>query len=157
MSTTLAALPCLLSVCSTKPHPWHGRIEDVIPGWNSFRFPDPEGIYLKINNKVPGLGMRLNRSTLDLRANSSLLFYELKFLCNRYSKEIPDAYKQLLLDAIAGECCLFIRTSELDAAWKIFTPLLKDLKRKKMVPELYPNGSRGPMGAHYLAAKWGNV
>ncbi|XP_024538369.1 glucose-6-phosphate 1-dehydrogenase 2, chloroplastic [Selaginella moellendorffii] len=108
-----------------------------------------EAIYLKINNKVPGLGMRLDRSTLDL------------LYADRYSKEIPDAYERLLLDAIAGERRLFIRSDELDAAWKIFTPLLKDLERKKTAPELYPYGSRGPVGAHYLAAKhnvkWGDV
>ncbi|EFJ19385.1 hypothetical protein SELMODRAFT_419253 [Selaginella moellendorffii] len=100
-----------------------------------------EAIYLKINNKVPGLGMRLDRSTLDL------------LYADRYSKEIPDAYERLLLDAIAGERRLFVRSNELDAAWKIFTPLLKDLERKKTAPELYPYGSRGPVGAHYLATK----
>jgi glucose-6-phosphate 1-dehydrogenase len=37
--------------------------------------------------------------------------------CLRYSKEIPDAYERLLLDAIEGERRLFIRSDELDAAW----------------------------------------
>ena len=81
-------------------------------------------------------------------------------LC-RYSKEIPDAYERLLLDAIEGERRLFIRSDELDAAWALFTPLLKDLEEKKIIPEYYPYGSRGPVGAHYLAARynvrWGDV
>ncbi|KAI3989920.1 hypothetical protein MKX01_040890, partial [Papaver californicum] len=50
-----------------------------------------EAIYLKINNKVPGLGMKLDRSNLNLHYAA------------RYSKEIPDAYERLLLDAIEGE------------------------------------------------------
>lgn len=79
----------------------------------------------------------------------------------RYSKEIPDAYERLLLDAIEGERRLFIRSDELDAAWELFTPLLKELEEKKIAPELYPYGSRGPVGAHYLAAKynvrWGDL
>ncbi|KAL3573026.1 hypothetical protein D5086_026930 [Populus alba] len=50
-----------------------------------------EAIYLKINNKVPGLGMRLDRSDLNLLYSA------------RYPREIPDAYERLLLDAIAGE------------------------------------------------------
>ncbi|KAL9257649.1 Glucose-6-phosphate 1-dehydrogenase, chloroplastic-like protein [Drosera capensis] len=108
-----------------------------------------EAIYLKINNKVPGLGMRLDRSTLNLHYAA------------RYSKEIPDAYERLLLDAIEGERRLFIRSDELDAAWALFTPLLKELEEKKIVPEYYPYGSRGPVGAHYLAAKynvrWGDL
>lgn len=79
----------------------------------------------------------------------------------RYSKEIPDAYERLLLDAIEGERRLFIRSDELDAAWELFTPVLKELEEKKIAPELYPYGSRGPVGVHYLAAKynvrWGDV
>ncbi|OAY34267.1 hypothetical protein MANES_12G007900v8 [Manihot esculenta] len=108
-----------------------------------------EAIYLKINNKVPGLGMRLDRSNLHLHYAA------------RYSKEIPDAYERLLLDAIEGERRLFIRSDELDAAWSLFTPVLKELEEKKIIPEYYPYGSRGPVGAHYLAAKynvrWGDL
>ncbi|CAJ2663752.1 unnamed protein product [Trifolium pratense] len=108
-----------------------------------------EAIYLKINNKVPGLGMRLDRSDLNLLYRS------------RYPREIPDAYERLLLDAIEGERRLFIRSDELDAAWALFTPLLKEIESKKIAPELYPYGSRGPVGAHYLAARhnvrWGDL
>ncbi|GLT38851.1 hypothetical protein SLA2020_130700 [Shorea laevis] len=108
-----------------------------------------EAIYLKINNKVPGLGMRFDRSNLNLHYAA------------RYSKEIPDAYERLLLDAIEGERRLFIRSDELDAAWALFTPVLKELEEKKIVPEYYPYGGRGPVGAHYLAAKykvrWGDL
>lgn len=108
-----------------------------------------EAIYLKINNKVPGLGMRLDSSNLNL------------FYSERYQREIPDAYERLLLDAIEGERRLFIRSDELDAAWAIFTPVLKELEDKRVAPELYPYGSRGPVGAHYLAAnynvRWGDI
>ncbi|XAR48205.1 Glucose-6-phosphate dehydrogenase [Bertholletia excelsa] len=108
-----------------------------------------EAIYLKINNKVPGLGMRLDRSNLNL------------LYAARYSKEIPDAYERLLLDAIEGERRLFIRSDELDAAWSLFTPVLKELEEKRIIPEYYPYGSRGPVGAHYLAARcnvrWGDL
>ncbi|XVF02176.1 hypothetical protein REPUB_Repub04eG0153200 [Reevesia pubescens] len=108
-----------------------------------------EAIYLKINNKVPGLGMRLDRSNLNLHYAA------------RYSKEIPDAYERLLLDAIEGERRLFIRSDELDAAWALFTPVLAELEEKKFIPEYYPYGSRGPVGAHYLAARynvrWGDL
>ncbi|XP_057526938.1 glucose-6-phosphate 1-dehydrogenase, chloroplastic-like isoform X1 [Amaranthus tricolor] len=108
-----------------------------------------EAIFLKINNKVPGLGMRLDRSDLNLLYSA------------RYRGEIPDAYERLLLDAIEGERRLFIRSDELDAAWSLFTPLLKELEQKRIAPELYPYGSRGPVGAHYLAAKhnvrWGDL
>ncbi|KAK0589927.1 hypothetical protein LWI29_020320 [Acer saccharum] len=124
---------------------------DLDKATNEFvlRVQPDEAIYLKVNNKVPGLGMRLDRSDLNLLYRS------------KYPREIPDAYERLLLDAIEGERRLFIRSDELDAAWSLFTPLLKELEEKKIVPELYPYGSRGPVGAHYLAAKynvrWGDL
>ncbi|XP_042477739.1 glucose-6-phosphate 1-dehydrogenase, chloroplastic-like [Macadamia integrifolia] len=108
-----------------------------------------EAIYLRINNKVPGLGMSLDRSDLYLLYKA------------RYPKEIPDAYERLLLDAIEGERRLFIRSDELDAAWALFTPVLKELEERKIAPELYPYGSKGPVGARYLAekynARWGDL
>ncbi|KVH88706.1 glucose-6-phosphate dehydrogenase, partial [Cynara cardunculus var. scolymus] len=84
---------------------------DLVKATNGL--PD-EAIYLKINNKIPGLGMRLDCSDLNF------LYYE-----------------WFLLDAILGEQRLFIRSDELDAAWSIFTPLLKELEAKKIAPDLY--------------------
>ncbi|CAA6662914.1 unnamed protein product [Spirodela intermedia] len=95
-----------------------------------------EAIYLKVNNKIPGLTMRLDSSRLNL-------LYSAKRL-----REAPPRRDR-------GERRLFIRSDELDAAWALFTPLLKELEEKKIAPELYPYGSRGPVGAHYLAAKYG--
>ena len=108
-----------------------------------------EAIYLKINNKLPGLGIRLDNSHLNLTYKT------------RYQKELPDAYEVLLLDVINGDKRLFIRGDELDAAWDVFTPLLHDLERERIQPEIYPYGSRGPIGSHYLASKydvqWGDL
>ncbi|KAL0335939.1 UNVERIFIED_CONTAM: Glucose-6-phosphate 1-dehydrogenase, chloroplastic [Sesamum radiatum] len=95
-----------------------------------------EAIYLKINNKVPGLGMRLDRSNLNLLYKA------------RYSKEIPDAYERLLLDAVEGERRLFIRSDELDAAWSLFTPVLKELEEKKIIQNIIlmeVEGRSGPI------------
>ncbi|XP_062009248.1 glucose-6-phosphate 1-dehydrogenase, chloroplastic-like [Rosa rugosa] len=105
------------------------------------RIQPEEAVYLKVNNKVPGLGMRLDRSDLNLLYKS------------RYPREFPDAYERLLLDAMKGERRSFIRSDELEAAWAVFTPLLKELEEKKVVPELYSYGSSGPVGVHYLAAE----
>ena len=108
-----------------------------------------ESIYLKINNKVPGLGMRLNHTKLDLQYKAA------------YDVDFPDAYERLILDVVNGDKRLFIRSDELEAAWDLFTPLLNELEEKQVVPETYPYGSRGPIGAHYLGAKydvrWGDL
>jgi len=101
-----------------------------------------ESIYLRINNKVPGLGLRLDRSTLDLHYKT------------RYAVELIDAYERLILDVINGDKRLFIRNDELEVAWKLFTPLLEQLEKSHRQPELYAYGSRGPEGAAYLAAKF---
>ncbi|XP_044492139.1 glucose-6-phosphate 1-dehydrogenase, chloroplastic-like [Mangifera indica] len=105
------------------------------------RLQPDEAIYLRINNKVPGLGMRLDRSDLNLLFKA------------RYPRESPDAYERLILDAIEGERRSFIRSDEVDAGWEVFTPLLKEIEKKKVAPELYTYGSSGPVGVHYLAAK----
>ena len=56
---------------------------------------------------------------------------------------------------------MFIISDQLDAAWDLFTLFLKELEEKKIAPELYPYGSRGPVGSHYLEAKhnvrWGEL
>ncbi|KAK6919218.1 Glucose-6-phosphate dehydrogenase, NAD-binding, partial [Dillenia turbinata] len=62
-----------------------------------------EAIYLKINSKVPDLGMRLDRSDLNLLCRARKHFYKPIFCDVKYRKEIPDAYERLLLDAIEGE------------------------------------------------------
>uniref|UniRef100_A0A383VN43 Glucose-6-phosphate 1-dehydrogenase n=1 Tax=Tetradesmus obliquus TaxID=3088 RepID=A0A383VN43_TETOB len=113
------------------------------------RIQPKEAIYLKINNKVPGLGLRLEQTRLDLQYQQ------------QYQVELPDAYERLLLDVVNGDKRLFIRYDELQAAWDLYTPVLHELERSQAAPELYPYGSRGPLGAHYLAARhnvrWGDL
>ena len=47
----------------------------------------------------------------------------------------------------------------LDRIWSSiqFTsfPISQEIEEKKIQPETYPYGSRGPIGSHYLAAKYG--
>lgn len=126
-----------------------GRVEHVTNEL-VIRIQPDEAIYLRINNKVPGLGQRLDQTILDLQYK------------NAYGQvELPDAYERLILDVINGDKRLFIRNDELEAAWKLFTPLLDKIEDQKIAPELYPYGSRGPIGAHYLASRfnvrWGDT
>lgn len=108
------------------------------------RIQPDEAIHLKINNKVPGLGLRVDSTRLDLTYKA------------RYNAQaLPDAYERLILDAVNGDRRLFIRDDELQVAWTKFTPLLQEIEQRRVQPEQYPYGSRGPVGAHYLAAKYG--
>jgi glucose-6-phosphate 1-dehydrogenase len=47
---------------------------------------------------------------------------------------IPEAYEALLLDAFKGDHSNFVRDDELDASWRVFTPLLHYLDQH---PEMY--------------------
>ena len=64
--------------------------------------------------QVPGLGLRLDVTRLDLSYRT------------RYAATpLPDAYERLILDVINGDKRLFIRSDELEAAWGLFTPVLQ--------------------------------
>ncbi|KAF3322638.1 glucose-6-phosphate 1-dehydrogenase 4 [Carex littledalei] len=102
-----------------------------------------EAILLKVNNKVPGLGLMLDASELNL-------LYR-----DRYNVEVPDSYEHLLLDVIDGDSHLFMRSDEVAAAWEILSPIIHEIDRHKVTPELYEAGGRGPVGAYYLGAKHG--
>uniref|UniRef100_A0A1I7YLR7 glucose-6-phosphate dehydrogenase (NADP(+)) n=1 Tax=Steinernema glaseri TaxID=37863 RepID=A0A1I7YLR7_9BILA len=68
---------------------------------------------------------------------------------------LPDAYERLFLEVINGSQINFVRTDELDYAWKIFTPLLKKIEREEITPKRYLFGSRGPQEADLLMKKYG--
>lgn len=102
-----------------------------------------EAILLKVNNKVPGLGLQLDASELNL-------LYR-----DKYNTEVPDSYEHLLLDVIDGDSHLFMRSDELAAAWTVLTPIIHEIDQNRVAPELYELGGRGPVNAYYLAAKHG--
>ncbi|KAH9734062.1 Inactive glucose-6-phosphate 1-dehydrogenase 4 [Citrus sinensis] len=102
-----------------------------------------EAILVRVNNKVPGLGLQLDASELNL-------LYK-----DKYNAEVPDSYEHLLLDVIDGDNHLFMRSDELTAAWNILNPVLQEIDKNNIAPELYELGGRGPVGAYYLWAKHG--
>ncbi len=105
-----------------------------------------EAVYLKFTNKQPGLASTSTISELDLSYHQ------------RYpGVKIPDAYEALILDALKGDKSNFVRDDELDAAWKIFTPLLHTIEKEKIQPLPYPYGSRGPEQVKQFVERLGYV
>ncbi|XP_061366226.1 inactive glucose-6-phosphate 1-dehydrogenase 4, chloroplastic [Gastrolobium bilobum] len=102
-----------------------------------------EAMVVRVNNKVPGLGLQLDSSELNL-------LYK-----DKYNMEVPDSYEHLLLDVIDGDNHLFMRSDEVAAAWNILTPILNEIDKDNISVELYELGGRGPVGAYYLWAKHG--
>jgi len=107
------------------------------------RIQPDEAIVLKIMNKIPGLGLDLAPTELNLRYQAA------------FSALIPEAYECLLLDVITGDRSLFIRADELEAAWDIFTPVLHEMEAQRIPPVLYPYGSVSPGTCQALARRFG--
>lgn len=102
-----------------------------------------EAIYVKMNIKAPGLQTHAVMSELDLSYT------------DRFEDRLPDAYERLILDVMRGDHSNFVRGDELDVSWKIFTPLLHEIEKKKIVPEKYVFGTRGPESADHLKVSLG--
>ena len=96
-----------------------------------------------MNIKAPGLATHAVMSELDLSYT------------DRFETRLPDAYERLILDVMRGDHSNFVRGDELDASWKIFTPLLHEIERSKVAPEQYVFGSRGPSRADDLKSDLG--
>ncbi|KAJ1770252.1 Glucose-6-phosphate 1-dehydrogenase [Coemansia sp. RSA 1824] len=96
-----------------------------------------ESMYIKTIVKEPGLSTKLAMSELDLS-------YKTRY----HNVNIPDAYATLILDVLNGDHSNFVRSDELDEAWRIFTPLLHQIEQEHIVPKPYEYGSRGPEGAY---------
>jgi hypothetical protein len=69
--------------------------------------------------------------------------------------KMPEAYERLLLEVLAADHSNFVSAQELDASWRIFTPILHELAESAAKPLPYPHGSRGPAAADELAHRFG--
>ncbi|KAI5290347.1 Glucose-6-phosphate 1-dehydrogenase [Ascosphaera aggregata] len=111
-----------------------GIFKDIPRNELVIRVQPNESVYIKMNSKLPGLSMQTVVTELDLTYRRR--FSDLK---------IPEAYESLILDALKGDHSNFVRDDELDASWRIFTPLLHYLDdHEDIIPLEYPYGSRGP-------------
>ena len=65
---------------------------------------------------------------------------------------LPDAYERLILDAINGDAQLFIRSDEIESAWKVVDPIIEGWRCDPAAPPMqcYPSGTWGPADADEL-------
>lgn len=72
--------------------------------------------------------------------------------------KIPEAYESLILDALKGDHSNFVRDDELDASWRVFTPLLHYLdKNQEIIPMEYPYGSVSAFPSFHENASFANT
>jgi glucose-6-phosphate 1-dehydrogenase len=102
-------------------------------------------IRMRFQAKSPGPSMRLE---------------PVEMVFNQYNEnpeEQPEAYETLLYDIVEGDATLFMRADQVEAAWRVITPIMESWGSKKpMNFPNYPAGSWGPEDAEALIAKDGH-
>jgi glucose-6-phosphate 1-dehydrogenase len=105
----------------------------------TMRIQPNEGISLSFGAKQPGLQMHAIRVNMDFSYRDA------------FGAETPAAYETLLLDAMRGDPTLFTRRDEVEAEWRIITPI--EEAWGELPPPQFPNyaaGSEGPETADRL-------
>ena len=72
-----------------------------------------------------------------------------------FLEEPPEAYERLLLDAMIGDPTLFIRSDEVEQAWRIVDPILEAWQDWTAPLARYPAGTWGPRQADQLLEREG--
>ncbi|CAF0725875.1 unnamed protein product [Rotaria sordida] len=111
------------------------------------RIQPDEAIYLKINTKRPGeMNFSIEETELDLTYNE------------RYQGvKLPNAYERLILDVFMGSKINFVRSDELQEAWRIIDPILAEIEKKKLQIIPYKFGAIGIREAFDAAVKQGFI
>jgi glucose-6-phosphate 1-dehydrogenase len=115
--------------------------EQLGPNVITLRIQPDDGISIAFDVKQPGAHMR----AMTIDANFS---YETAF-----GSKGPPAYETLLLDSMRGDATLFTRADEVEAEWRIITPI--EEAWAKLAPPTFANyaaGSEGPVEAEALIA-----
>ena len=117
----------------------------VGPNVVRLRIQPDEGISVSFGAKRPGMEM----STVPVQARFSY--------AEAFGSNSPIAYETLILDAMRGDATLFTRRDEVEAEWKIITPI--EQAWAELPPPDLPNyaaGSEGPQKAGQLLEKSGH-
>jgi len=103
-----------------------------------------EGIVLKFMAKEPGSQLRLR--PVDMRFSYAEAF----------NVPTPDAYETLLWDVMIGDATLFMRSDQVEAAWRLLMPVL-DVWSGNPAADFpnYRSGTWGPEAAEALVARDG--
>ncbi len=106
-----------------------------------------EGINLSFQTKVPDHGMMLRSSELEFLYSDS---YD--------DGAIPDSYERLLLDAINGDASLFIRSDEIELAWRVMDPVITGWRDNAgdALP-MYKPGTWGPVESDSFLKRQGRA
>ena len=108
------------------------------------RIQPDEGINLNLGAKVPGQSFEVRSVSMDFSYDET------------FTEKSGDGYERLLLDVLVGDPTLFIRTDEVEQAWRIVDPILEAWKDRQLQLARYPAGTWGPREANRLAERDGH-
>jgi glucose-6-phosphate 1-dehydrogenase len=121
--------------------------DPLAPNTLTLRLQPNEGISLKFDVKVPGTSTRIQDRRMDFLYDTS------------FSKDSPEAYERLLIDAILGDSTLFIRRDEVEWCWRFIDRLQQGWSLEdpdNPLPD-YSAGNWGPAEADVMLARDGRV
>ncbi|NER37028.1 MAG: glucose-6-phosphate dehydrogenase [Oscillatoria sp. SIO1A7] len=112
----------------------------VSPNVLALRIQPDEGISMRFEVKTPGASLRTRSVDMDFRYDTA------------FGKANTDAYSRLLIDCMLGDQTLFTRGDEVEASWRVLTPLLQvwDAPAPPEVIPLYEAGTWEPVEAELL-------
>jgi glucose-6-phosphate 1-dehydrogenase len=115
------------------------------PNVLAMRIQPNEGISMRFEVKTPGSSLRTRSVDMDFRYDTA------------FGKSNTDAYSRLLIDAMLGDQTLFTRGDEVEASWRVLTPILEvwDAPAQPEVVHLYEAGTWHPAAAEQLLARDG--
>jgi glucose-6-phosphate 1-dehydrogenase len=115
-------------------------IEQLKPNWLLLNIQPNECMRFELLVKQPGLTMRTQTERLDASTCS-------------IGRDHIDAYEALILDVLSGDHSLFLRSDEVEHAWRVVDPVLKLWATERDLIHTYEAGSWGPTEANRLFDK----
>jgi glucose-6-phosphate 1-dehydrogenase len=111
------------------------------------RIQPDEGANIRFEVKAPGSGMRSRPVDMAFSYDES------------FGEPSDEGYVRLLADAMLGDPTLFTRSDEVEAAWRLYTPLLELIEDAPWQLPVHPYEARtwGPAAADSLMADDGLV
>lgn len=116
------------------PHP-----DTFAPNVMAFRIQPDEGLSLSFEIKLPGSALRTTSAIMNFAYRDT------------FGPPEHGAYETLLLDCMAGDPMLFLRSDATEAAWRVVDPVIAawEAEPPRDFPN-YPAGSWGPPSAAQL-------
>ena len=107
------------------------------------RIQPDEGAGFRFEVKSPGSGMRSRAVEMDFSYDQA------------FGEPSDEGYVRLLADAMLGDPTLFTRSDEVEAAWRLYTPLLELIEDNpwKLPINSYESRTWGPSASDDLLAK----